>query len=83
MTQRPPRAVGQSIEPDLLVAVEKFVAGLSGYPEGPASIDGHTPLSEMQPTIFAAKIEQRVAVRFELRTHDAADEDEMITCLVE
>jgi len=37
----------------------------------------------VQPPVFSAKIEQRVAVRLELRTHHAADEDEMVARLVE
>src|SRR3546814_8237793 len=36
----------------------------------------------MQPAIFPAEIEQGVAVRFELRADDAADEDEMVARLV-
>jgi hypothetical protein len=41
------------------------------------------PSGEVQPPVFSAKIEQRVAVRLELRTHHAADEDEMVARLVE
>ena len=37
----------------------------------------------MQPPVFAAEIQQRVAVRFKLRADDAADEDEMIARLVQ
>ena len=38
IAHRPARAIGQRIEPLVLVAIENFVAGLSGYPERPANL---------------------------------------------
>ena len=32
----------------------------------------------MEPPVLAAKIEQRVAVRLELRAHHSPDEDKMV-----
>jgi hypothetical protein len=38
IADRPAAAIGQGFEPALLVSIEDFVAGLSGYPERPANI---------------------------------------------
>ena len=37
---------------------------------------------EMKPPVFSAEIEQRIAMRFELSAHHAADEYKMIASLV-
>src|SRR5690606_20158649 len=38
IAHRAPRAIGERLEPVLLVTIENFVAGLSGYPERPADL---------------------------------------------
>ena len=37
----------------------------------------------MKPPVSAAEIKQRIAMRLELRAHDAADQNEMVTSLVQ
>src|SRR5688500_8509496 len=46
VADRAPRAIGERLEPVLLVAVENFVAGLSGYPERPAHLAHSFPVQK-------------------------------------